>query len=52
MKPPPPHVHHHYYGHFARLALQDLIGQLHEQGRAVDLDFDSEPENPRRRSRH
>lgn len=23
-------VHHHYYGHFARLGLQDLIGQLHE----------------------
>ena len=43
------HVHHHYYGHFARLALQDLIGQLHERGRSVDLDFDSEPDNPSRK---
>jgi hypothetical protein len=34
------HVHHHYYGHFARLALQNLIGQLHERGRSVDLDFE------------
>ncbi len=36
------HVHHHYYSNFARMALQDLIGQLHERGREVDLDFDSE----------
>lgn len=44
------HVHHYHYGHFARLALQDLVGQLHERGRGVDLDFDSEPDGqPRRR---
>jgi len=43
------HVHHYYYAHFARDALQDLIGQLHEQGRSVEVDFDSEPDNPRRK---
>jgi LmbE family N-acetylglucosaminyl deacetylase len=45
------HVHHYYYAHFAREALQNLIGQLHEQGRSVEVDFDSEPDNPRRKSR-
>lgn len=45
------HVHHYYYGHFARLALQELIGQLHERGRGVDLNFDSEPEERSRRRR-
>jgi LmbE family N-acetylglucosaminyl deacetylase len=40
------HVHHYY---FARDALQDLIGQLHEQGRSVEVDFDSEPDNPARK---
>lgn len=43
------HVHHYYYAHFARDAQQDLIGQLHEGGRSVNLDFDSEPDNPRRK---
>jgi hypothetical protein len=35
------HVHHHYYGHFARLALQDVLGQLHRIERRVEVKFDS-----------
>lgn len=34
------HVDHHYYGHFARLALQDVVGQLHRiESAPLNIDF-------------
>lgn len=34
------HVDHHYYGHFARLALQDVVGQLHRiESAPLTVDF-------------
>lgn len=44
------HVHHHYYGVFARDGLQDLIRQLHQERRPVEINFDSLA-NERRQSR-
>jgi hypothetical protein len=35
------HVHHYYYGTPARLALQDVVGQLHRRERSVEVNFDS-----------
>lgn len=35
------HVHHYHYGHFARLALQDVLGQLHRIEQKVNVKFDS-----------
>jgi hypothetical protein len=43
------HVHHYYYGHFAQLALHDLVGQLHQRSQKVEIGFDSLDEGKRRR---
>jgi hypothetical protein len=50
------HVDHHYYGSFARLALQDVVGQLHRiESAALNIDFagpfDDSP-GKRRRTAH
>lgn len=39
------HVHDYYYGYPARLALQDVLGQLHRIGQRVDVGFNSLPDD-------
>lgn len=35
------HLDHYFYGYDARLALQDVVGQLHRRPREIETEFDS-----------